>query len=87
MTIDYISIMGIKIKSQLLILSYGVKSMSSETTMIAEQCRLQKWADDYPEEVRQTGVTTGMYGMIWILSIPMMFLLCCQYANGYLPRD
>ena len=58
MTIDYISIMVLKVKFQLLIPLYGGKSMSSETTAVAVQYRLQEWAAQIREcQNRPTGMS------------------------------
>ncbi len=48
-TIDSIFIMVLKVKFQLLIPLYGGKFMSSETTAVAVQCRLQEWATQIKE--------------------------------------
>ncbi len=59
-TIDYISIMVLKVKSQLLIPLYGGKSMSSETTAVAVQYRLQEWAAQIREcQNRPTGMSVA----------------------------
>ena len=60
MTIDYISIMVLKVKFQLLIPLYGGKSMSSETTAVAVQYRLQEWAAQIREcQNRPTGMSVA----------------------------
>ena len=60
MTIDYISIMVLKVKFQLLIPLYGGKSMSSKTTAVAVQYRLQEWAAQIREcQNRPTGMSVA----------------------------
>ena len=51
----------LKIKSQLLIPIYEGKSISSETTMVAEQCRLQERTEQIRDYQRRP---TGM-GVCW----------------------